>query len=155
MENIEIIFSAFRTSRIDEFLKNDLKFEPQDVLSSHFYDDLDNKDIELRNINNFKKYYSRPNTGNVFFRKLRIGQLELFDVVLIMSFDSKSGEIVINFPEDNFGDLRKEKLEQMIQFFQVIIEKFGLHEVIVGYEPAIDLNMRLLSIAKNRIRKFY
>ena len=147
MENLEVIFKNIEVSEIDLLLEQ-LKFDTDNIRRSHFYKE--GKDIGYSELDNLEKYFSTPGTGNLFVKYLDIG-IKIPDVMLILSFDKKYGDITLNFPEENilFEETAKAEKEKIIKNkMRKILELIEMTSIIFGYEPAEDTDMLIFELEK-------
>ncbi len=154
MEYIEIIISDIKKKYIDSIIKNDFEISNEKIISSHFYNKKDSKDIEFHDISNFENYYKNNGTGNIFARELFLGS-KIYNVVIVISFDEKFGDIVLNFEEKEVllenEEERNNHISIIFKKLYDLIFKYELKEIKIGYEPAIDDEMLLAIINKNGI----
>ncbi|MDM5154766.1 hypothetical protein QUF88_13325 [Bacillus sp. DX1.1] len=154
MENVEIILSNVKKEYLDLIIKQEFKLTSDKVISSHFFDKVNKKDIEYTDALNLSDYYSTPNTGNIFVKEVSVGD-RLINVMIIMSFDEEFGDIVLNFEEEQFicssEDELKQKLRKIINKLTEVFERYEVEEIRLGFEPATDDDMSLLIIDKKGI----
>jgi len=155
VENIEIIMSNVKKEYIDLIIYKELGLTHDKVISSHFYDEVQKKDIELSDISSLSEYYSTSRTGNIFTREVFVGDI-ITNVMLIMSFDKKIGDIVLNFEEDEFITHSEEELKRKVkEIFAKLVEilnRYEIEEIRIGYEPASDDDMLLSLINKEGVK---
>lgn len=155
MENIEIIISNVKRDYIDLIIYKELKLTHNKVISSHFYDETDKNDMELSDVSSLREYYSTPKTGNIFVKEVFVGD-KIKNAMIIMSFDDRVGEIVINFEEAGFiissEDELKQKIIKVFVTLTEILKKYEIKEIRVGYEPASDEDMLLALINKDGLQ---
>jgi len=156
LENIEIIFTNISNEYIDLIIFEELNLTDDKVISSHFFDTIEQKDIELSDVSSLKEYYSTPNTGNIFVQELFIGD-EISNVMLVLSFDGKEGDVVLNFEEKECitsSDKLKLKIEKVFVKLIEIFNRYEIETIRVGYEPASDDDMLLLLINRDGIKVY-
>ena len=68
MEYLEILLTDFKKQYVDSIVKQELKITTDLVDSSHFYNEVENKNMEYYNGIDLKRYFSTPNTANIFKR---------------------------------------------------------------------------------------
>lgn len=121
----------------------------------HFYDEIEKKDMGLSDVSSLGEYYLTPKTGNIFVKEIFVGD-NIKNVMLIMSFDDKVGDIVINFEEEEFitssGDELKQKITKIFVTLVEILNKYEIEEIRIGYEPASDDDMLLSLINKDGLQ---
>ncbi len=152
MENVEIVLIDFDKSNLDDFVYNELKLHSSRIISSHFHDDKLNKDIEFFQLNSLENILSPIGTGNTYVKELHIG-INLHKVIIVFSFDEKTGDIVINFPEEElFTGSQVEsrlKLTKLVNYLVDIKRKYNIAITKIGYEPASDEDMLLIELDNN------
>jgi len=153
MEYIEILFSNVKNQFVDEIIKKELKIASPVVKSSHFHNKNENKDLEYSDNLILKDYFAESNTGNMFVSRLTIGEL-LNDVMIVMSFDKDSGDIVLNFSENELNfkeiDTLKYKVENMAARLAEIGDKYEISSIKLGYESVLDAENVILSISNSK-----
>lgn len=151
LESLEIILIDFDKNKLDQFIKNDLNIQVGQIKSSHFYDNRSEKDIEFQQIESLEEILSPKGTGNVLLSQLNLGHT-FNDVMIVFSFDEESGDIVINFPEEElFSGENPEtmlKAQKLIEYILNIKNKYSIEKVRIGYEPAMDDDSCLIEIDK-------
>ncbi|PKQ88812.1 hypothetical protein CXK86_23720 [Paenibacillus sp. BGI2013] len=151
MESLEIILIDFNKNRLDPFIKNDLNIQADQIKSSHFYDNRSENDIEFQQIESLEEVLSSKGTGNMLYSQLNLGHT-FNDVMIVFSFDEESGDIVINFPEEElFSGENPEtmlKAQKLIEYILDIKNKYAIEKVRIGYEPAMDDDTCLVEIDK-------
>ncbi|WP_458125440.1 hypothetical protein [Paenibacillus sp. Z3-2] len=74
------------------------------------------------------------------------------DVMIVFSFNEESGDIVINFPEEElFSGENPEtmlKAQKLIEYILNFKNKYAIEKVRIGYEPAMDNDTCLVEINK-------
>jgi len=152
VENIEIVLINFDKCNLDDFIYNELKLHSSRIISSHFYDDKLNKDIEFFQLNSLENILSPIGTGNTYVKELDIG-INLHKVIIVFSFDETTGDIVINFPaEELFTGSQVEsrlKLTKLVNYLVNIKRNYNIAITKIGYEPATDEDMLLIELANN------
>lgn len=151
MESLEIILIDFNKNNLDRFIKNDLNIQVDRIKSSHFYDNHSEKDIEFQQIESFEEILSPRGTGKLLLSELSLGHT-LNDVIIVFSFDEESGDIVMNFPEEELltGETSEAtlKAQKLIEYVLDIMKKYAIEKVRIGYEPATDDDTCLVEINK-------
>ncbi|WP_315370775.1 hypothetical protein [Paenibacillus xylanexedens] len=151
MQSLEIILIDFNKNNLDRFIKNDLNIQVDQVKSSHFYDNRSEKDNEFQQIESLEEILSPKGTGNILLSQLNLGHA-FNDVMIVFSFDEESGDIVMNFPEEElFSGENSEttlKAQKLIEYILDIKKKYAIEKVRIGYEPAMDDDTCLVEIDK-------
>lgn len=118
MENLEIILTDFKR-KIDKLIYDELKLSTLKVKSSHFYDNISEKDLNFSQVKNIEKILTPKGTGNIFLEELQLG-ISIKNVVIVFSFDEQYGDIVFNFPENEIlkdeRDDNKLRLKKLVHF---------------------------------------
>ncbi|HHW35776.1 MAG TPA: hypothetical protein GXX18_00495 [Bacillales bacterium] len=156
MENLEIILTDFNKRKIDKLIYDELKLSTLKVKSSHFYDNISEKDLNFSQVKNIEEILTPKGTGNIFLEELQLG-ISLKDVVIVFSFDEQYGDIVFNFPEneilkDEMND-NKLRLKRLVHFLVILKKKYEIPKVIIGYEPATDEDTLLIEI-NNKVTNY-
>lgn len=150
MENIEIILIDINKRKINKLINEELKLSTFKFKSSHFFDNISEKDMDFSQVKNIEEILSPKGTGNIFFEELELG-ISLKNVVIVFSFDEEYGDIVFNFPESeilkNKTHESKLRLEKLLEFLVELKKNYDIPKVIIGYEPA-DEDALLIEINK-------
>jgi hypothetical protein len=151
LESVEIILIDFNKNYLNQFIKNDLNIQAERIKSSHFYDNHNESDIEFQQIESFEEILTPKGTGNLLLSELSLGHT-FNDVMIVFSFDEESGDIVMNFPEEElFSGENSEtllKAQKLIEYILDIKKKYAIEKVRIGYEPAMDDDTCLVEIDK-------
>ena len=75
-------------------------------------------------------------------REITVGNIQLKDVVLIISCDEKDGDITINFSEPWFDDIK----EILFCKLREIRNVYNINKIIVGFEPAEDIDILICEL---------
>lgn len=157
MEYLEIILKDIKTKYIDEIFFNYLQFSLEDIISSHFFDNGINKDVEYKDIKKFKDYFIKPGTCNIYLKKILLGT-ELKNVIVLVSANKHKGDITINFDVkdiekcDNI-ELSAKCIKLYFKLLEIYASRF-IDRIILGYEPAEDDDMKLISINADKTNLF-
>lgn len=156
MENLEIILMDFNKSNLDQFIKEDLNIQLNQIRSSHFFDNSRGEDTEFQDITSLEEIFSPRGTGNLFLSNLNLGYT-FSDVMIVFSFDEKDGDMTMNFPEEElFSGEKSEtelKVEGLVRYIFDMMDKYEIKKVRVGYEPATDDDTCLVEI-NNEMKNF-
>lgn len=151
MESLEIILIDFNKNSLDRFIKNDLNIQVDRIKSSHFYNNRSERDIEFQQIESLEEILSPKGTGNILLSQLNLAHT-FNDVMIVFSFDEESGDIVINFPEEElFSGENSEatlKAQKLMEYVLDIMKKYDVEKVRIGYEPSMDDDTCLVEIDK-------
>ncbi|MCM3181258.1 hypothetical protein AB1L05_14060 [Cytobacillus horneckiae] len=149
MENIEIILTDFNKREIDKLIYNELKLSTLKLRTSHFYDNISEKDLDFFQVNSIEKILSPKGTGNILLEELQLG-ISLKNVLIVFSFDEQYGDIVFNFPENEIlkeeKNDNKERLKKLVLFLADLKRNYDIPKIIIGYEPATDEDTLLIEI---------
>ena len=149
MENIEIILTDFNKREIDKLIYNELKLSTLKLRTSHFYDNISEKDLDFFQVNSIEKILSPKGTGNILLEELQLG-ISLKNVLIVFSFDEQYGDIVFNFPENEIlkeeKNDNKERLKKLVLFLADLKRNYDIPKIIIGYEPATDEDTFLIDI---------
>lgn len=156
MENLEIILTDFNKRKINKLIYEELKLSTLKLKSSHFYDNISEKDLDFSQVKNIEEILSPKGTGNIFLEELQLG-ISLKNVVIVFSFDEQYGDIVFNFPENEIlKDERhdnKLRLKKLVHFLVNLKKNYDIPKVIIGYEPATDEDTLLIEI-NNKVTNY-
>ncbi|WP_143320244.1 hypothetical protein [Clostridium sp. HBUAS56010] len=160
MEYIEIMLQDVNKKDVDLIIRQELNIKNDAVISSHFFNRLEQRDKEYEEINSLVNYFSIPNTGNVFIREITLGE-KLYNVMVVMSFDEDFGDIILNFKEDDICNCGSEelklKLKKVTDVLIMMQKKYSINNVMIGYESVFDNENVILKISnghKEVINKF-
>ncbi len=149
VENLEIILSDFNKRELNKLVYDELKLSTLKLKSSHFFDNISEKDLDFSQVKNIEGILSPKGTGNIFIEELQLG-IPLKNVVIVFSFDEQDGDIVFNFPENEIlkdgADDNKLRLKKIVRFLVYLKKNYDIPKIIVGYEPAADEDTMLLEI---------
>ena len=155
MDYIEIILKDIDKNHLNKIIGESIKFENDSIISSHFFDEKNNKDIEYQDINNFEDILCDSGAGDLFLEKVEMG-IELEKVVIVIIYDEETADITLNFCENQFmGDKNpnlSESLKRLLQTLLEIQNKYNVNNIIVGYEPATDDDMMIFELDQNHIK---
>ena len=73
MESLEIILMDFSKSNLDQFIKEDLNIQLNQICSSRFYDNDRGEDTEFQDITSLEEILFPKGTGNLFLSDLNLG----------------------------------------------------------------------------------
>lgn len=155
MDCIEIILEDIPRNNLDDVMREVIRFDTCDIISSHFFDKKNNKDIEYQDIDDFESCFDDFGTGNLFLEKVKIGII-LEKVMILLSFNGQIGDISINFLESQFEidgspDL-SEDINKMIVKLLEAQKKYKIDNIIIGYEPATDDDMKMVEFHQGHMK---
>lgn len=146
MENIEIIFSNIKLKDLENLLFEKFELQEKTIIRSHFYDRTNKRDVNFKDVSNLKMYFSEPGTGNIFLEELDIG-IVIQNVLIIISFDKEYGDVVLNFEENEaYYKERLDNYKNIIETFIDVYKNIEVEKIALGYEPAEDDDMRILTL---------
>lgn len=149
MENIEIILFDFDKSNLPNLIYKEFNLLNKKIVSSHFYDSVLRKDVSFSEVKDIKQILSPRGTGNLVLNELELG-VPVEDIVLVLSFDEKVGDIVLNFPEHFLFPTKqthdKANLKEVANYLMKLQSTYSMSKAIIGYEPATDEDSRLIEI---------
>ncbi|PDZ70988.1 hypothetical protein, partial [Bacillus pseudomycoides] len=132
-----------------KLIYGELKLSTLKLKSSHFYNNISEKDLDFSQVKNIKEILSPKGTGNIFLEELKLG-ISLKNVVIAFSFDEQYGDIVFNFPENEIlKDERNDnklRLKKLVHFLVDLKKNYDIPKIIIGYEPATDEDTLLIEI---------
>lgn len=149
MENIEIILFDFEKIDLPNLIYKEFNLLNKKIVSSHFYDSVLGKDVSFSEVKDIKQILSSRGTGNLVLNELELG-VPVEDIVLVLSFDEKVGDIVLNFPEHFLFPTKqthdKANLKEVANYLMKLQSTYSMSKAIIGYEPATDEDSRLIEI---------
>lgn len=149
VENIEIILFDFEKIDLPNLIYKEFNLLNKKIVSSHFYDSVLGKDVSFSEVKDIKQILSSRGTGNLVLNELELG-VPVEDIVLVLSFDEKVGDIVLNFPEHFLFPTKqthdKANLKEVANYLMKLQSTYSMSKAIIGYEPATDEDSRLIEI---------
>lgn len=149
MENIEIILSNFDKKYLSDLIYKEFNLLNMEIISSRFYDCNLERDVSFSEIKSIEQILSPKGTGNIVLKELGLG-VPVKDIVLVLSFDEKMGDIVLNFPEHclfkNEKEQDKENMKKIAAYLMKLKTIYTPSKVIIGYEPATDEDSLLIEL---------
>lgn len=157
MNYLEIILKNVKKYYVDQIIGKYIQYNVSDVISSYFYDKNKQKNIEYSDIENLQTYFNESGTCNIYLKKVQIG-MELNEVLILVGYDGDNGDITLNFLEEQFRHMEKGRLKSnLCMFIQKLVELCkccDIDQIILGYEPAEDDDMKIMEIRKEQITIF-
>ncbi len=157
MNYLEIILKNVKKYYLDQIIGRYIQYNVLDIISSHFYDKRKQKDIEYSDIENLQTYFNESGTCNIYLKKVQMG-MELNEVLILVGYDGDKGDITLSFLEEQFRQMEKSRLKSnFCMFIQKLVELSKcceIDEIILGYEPAEDDDMKIMEISKEQITNF-
>lgn len=157
MDYIEIVLRNIKSVQIEDVFYDCVAFDEKDIISSHFFDKKKDKDISYQEVESLKEYFYVPGTCKFYLKKAMIG-IGLENVLIHIGCDEGYGDITINFDEVQFRNHKNQdiadKLQKILFMLQKIYKSGRVEEIILGYEPADDADMKILVIVQNQMRIF-
>ena len=157
MNYLEIILKNVKKYYVDQIIGKYLQYNVSDVISSYFYDKNKQKNIEYSDIENLQTYFNESGTCNIYLKIVQIG-MELIVVLILVGYDGDNGDITLNFLEEQFRHMEKGRLKSnLCMFIQKLVELCkccDIDQIILGYEPAEDDDMKIMEIRKEQITIF-
>lgn len=155
MDCIEIILEDISRKNLDDVMREVIRFDTCDIISSHFFDKKNNKDIEYQDIDDFESCFDDFGTGNLFLEKVKIGII-MEKVMILLSFNGQIGDITINFLESQFeidgSPVLNENINEMIVKLLEAQKKYKIDNIIIGYEPATDDDMKMVEFHRGHMK---
>ncbi|KYC71172.1 hypothetical protein B4099_1981 [Heyndrickxia coagulans] len=75
-------------------------------------------------------------------------------MVILLSFDEKYGDIVLNFPENELliGDKTdmKLRLKKLVNYLVSLQQTYDIPKIFIGYEPATDEDSVLIEMNRDK-----
>lgn len=158
MEYIEILFENVPPKFLKEIINGHLKFNASDVISSHFYIPGREQIYCYGDINEWDIFFLEKGNGDIFIAKVDIG-IKLENVVVLISPTMSNIDITINFTENQLCTVGTKAAEENLKklFFNLveISKTFNIDNIVIGYEPAEDFDMKILEISSSQHIVFY
>lgn len=146
MHYIEIILEDIKKQYLNEIIRETFGDADDNIVSSRFFDKLNDKDIEYQDIENFNDFFEVAGTGNLFLKKILLG-IEIEAVLIVISCDGELSDITINFGEEQFEKYQNfEMNNKMKMLFLKLCEiqnNYCINSILIGYEPASDDDMKI------------
>lgn len=157
MNYLEIILKNVKKYYVDQIIGKYIQYNVSDVISSYFYDKNKQKNIEYSDIENLQTYFNESGTCNIYLKKVQIG-MELNEVLILVGYDGDNGDITLSFLEEQFRHMEKSRLKSnlcmLIQKLVELCKCCDIDQIILGYEPAEDDDMKIMEIRKEQITIF-
>lgn len=149
MEYIEIVLEDVQPQFVKEIISRHLKFHVSDIISSHFWIPGREKICEYTDISDWDTFSFGKGNGDIFIAKLDIG-MQFENVVMLISPNMSSVDVTINFEEKQLYAMSTNEAEANFKnlFFKLmeLRKTFNIDNIIIGYEPAEDRDMRIIEI---------
>jgi len=157
MDYIEIVMKNIVKKDIEELIFNCLHLEEKDIIRSHFFDKYQKKDLTYQEITSFSEYILTEGTCYFYLKKLRVG-CSLKDVMMLLAIEKEYCDITIQVLASEFETYSiqecQKKCKQLCLELEKIYSLNMMKEIIIGYEPAEDDDMKLISLSENGLRFF-
>ncbi len=163
MTYMEIILTQVRKTDLDRIVGGYITFDKSDIISSHFLrrspiqDKQSVVEMAYSDIESLNGYFQDARTCNIFLKKLLIG-MEMKDVFIWIGCDGEDCDIELSFLEEQFHSMQNSELkcnlQKLIQRLMQFYDDFQIGDIILGYEPAQDEDMKVLEIKKGQVMCF-
>lgn len=157
MDYTEIILRNIKNAQIEDVFRECVVFDEKDIISSHFFNKEKNKDVSYYDVGSIKKYFCAPGICSLYLKKAMVGT-ELENVLIHIACDESYGDMTINVEEGQFWYYKNEdiasKIQKLLFLLQKIYKSCKVEEIILGYEPADDVDMKILVIGQNQIKTY-
>ena len=114
-------------------------------------------EMAYSDIESLNGYFQDARTCNIFLKKLLIG-MEMKDVFIWIGCDGEDCDIELSFLEEQFHSMQNSELkcnlQKLIQRLMQFYDDFQIGDIILGYEPAQDEDMKVLEIKKGQVMCF-
>lgn len=155
MNYIEIVLENVSKKYMDKIVGETLKFDMDAIISSHFFDEKTNQDLEFRDIKSLLNFFNYSGTGNIFLEQAQMG-IVLERVLIIISCDEELADITINFSEEQFIKYENARLSdeilKLIQILYKLSQDYSIDNIIVGYESATDDDMKIVEFNQGNMK---
>lgn len=157
MNYLEIVLKNVKKQYLDQVIGGYIKYNVSDIISSHFYDNKKQRDMEYSDIENFESYFKESGTCSIYLKKIQIG-MELNEVLILVGCDGGIADITLSFMEEQFEQKEKRELKsnfrKLIQKLAELCECCEADKILFGYEPAEDDDMKIMEIRQKQIMNF-
>ena len=154
MDYFEIILNNLPKKKLNTFVHTELLTHKKHIISSQFYDTLQNKNLSIMEIKDIEKIMTPKGSGTMLFSSFIFG-VNLGETVIAFSADINEIDIDINFKEKDFFVGKKEdvlaKCKKLIEHTLTIKRTYNIPVVFIGQEPATDSDMCLLKLDNKNI----
>lgn len=157
MDYIEIVMKNIVKKDVENLIFNCLHLEEKDIIRSHFFDQNKKKDLIYQEITSFSEHILTVGTCYFYLKKLRVG-CSLKNVMLLLAIEKKYCDLTIQVLASEFEVYSiqecQKKCRQLCLELERIYSLNTMEEIIIGYEPAEDDDMKLISFSENGLRVF-
>lgn len=148
MDDIEIVFNLFDSSKINSFFEDVLTFKCGNIINAHFYDDLQMRDVTYDEIDDLCGFFSKNVTpSSMFLDSINCG-IEIHKVVICIVQGFNGVEISLNIKKCDFRLSLNECMNFVRHLYNSILSG-TVNQITFGYEPAKDDDMRILAMTVN------
>lgn len=145
----EIIFELTTPEKLRSFFNDIVTFGENDVIRSHFYDDENDRDLEYGDIDDFCGFtLANSIESSLFLSSANCGIVFKKPVVLI-AHDTHGVVTSLSVKKDDF-DPTIEECAVLIRHLLHSISSGIVDNVIIGYDPAEDDDMRIITLRKSK-----
>ena len=157
MDYIEMVMKNIVKKDVKNLIFNCLHLAEKDIIRSHFFDQNQKQDLIYQEITSFSEYILTVGTCYFYLKKLRVGCL-LKDVMLLLVIEKEYCDLTIQVLASEFEVYSiqecQKKCRQLCFELERIYSLNTMEEIIIGYEPVEDDDMKLISFSENGLRFF-
>lgn len=146
---VEIILELTDQEKLGNLFSKVVTFRPDYVMDSHFYDDKNDCDVEYGEIDDFCSFaLANRSTSSLFLNSVDCG-FEMRKVVILISHDAHSVEVSLTVEKCDFSPSLDESIA-LIRHLLFSISSGIVDNVIIGYDPAKDDDMEIITLSKGK-----
>lgn len=145
---LEIIFKLSAHEKLRGFFDNVVTFEKNAVISSHFYDDSRNCDLEYPDIDDFCGFTLANSTESSLLLSSADCGIRFRKAVILTAHDSREVEISLTAEKGDFNS-DMDDCKALAAHLLESISSGIVDSVTVGYDPAQDDDMQIITLQKD------
>ncbi len=145
---LEIIFKLTAHEKLRSFFDNVVIFENNEVIDSHFYDDSRDCDLEYGDIDDFCSFTLANSSESSLFLSSSDCGIRFRKASILIAHDSREVEISLTAEKGDFNSGVDDCRALVIHLLESISSGI-VDSVIVGYDPAQDDDMQIITLYKN------
>lgn len=151
---LEIIFELTDHKKLWSFFNNVVTFGSDEVIGSHFYDDANDCDLEYGDIDDFCSFTLANSIESSLFLCSADCGIKLKKAVILIAHDLHGAVISLSIEKDYF-DPSIEECFVLIRHLLRSISSGIVDNVIIGYDPAEDEDMQIITLQKEKEYNIY
>ena len=144
---LEIIFEISNHEKLRSFFQKIVTFNNNAIIRSHFYDDANKRDVEYEDIDDYCSFIlSNGTESSLFLSSVNCG-VEFEEAGILVAHDSQGVVISLSIEKDSFAP-SIEECTLLIQHLSSSISSSIVDNIIIGYDPAEDIDMQIITLRK-------